>query len=191
MAPLLLNTAFASSHACLNPTSSVVYDGHIPTLTGLKGNMWVSQLLTTNASLEFEFSGTLKFITVRVEMVVFNCPEWGISLLSVVALDASAIPLGFANPTLSSMHTSSQDTNKLALKLLMVEPTDWVHIAEVGIYAIGRTCPEDAPAIPTVAITAAATTPSATVATTTADVTIGQLFWQIATLWKVDLIMLR
>ena len=31
---------------CDTPTSSVLFDGNIPTLTGLDGDMWASQLLT-------------------------------------------------------------------------------------------------------------------------------------------------
>ena len=31
---------------CTDPTSSVLFDGVIPTLTGLDGDMWASQLLT-------------------------------------------------------------------------------------------------------------------------------------------------
>ena len=31
---------------CLQPTSSVLFDGRVPTLTGLDGHMWAGQLLT-------------------------------------------------------------------------------------------------------------------------------------------------
>ena len=34
---------------CFTPSTSVLFDGHIPTLTGLEGNTWASQLLTLQA----------------------------------------------------------------------------------------------------------------------------------------------
>ena len=45
---------------CNAPRSSVLFDG-IPTLTGLEGDMWASQLLTLNmstssASITFDFT---------------------------------------------------------------------------------------------------------------------------------------
>ena len=35
---------------CREPTTSVLQDGIIPTLTGLDGDMWASQLLTINTA---------------------------------------------------------------------------------------------------------------------------------------------
>ena len=40
------NSSNYTSGACNDPASSVLFDGHIPTLTGLDGDMWASQLLT-------------------------------------------------------------------------------------------------------------------------------------------------
>ena len=86
----------STRYQCDDPTSSVVYDGHIPTLTGLDGNMWASQLLTinaSNASLVFTFPGTPNFQVRRVEMVVFNCPQWEVSVQSVVLTsNAGTVP---------------------------------------------------------------------------------------------------
>ena len=43
-------TTFSSRHnglsRCDVPTSSVLFDGNIPALTGLDGDMWASRLLT-------------------------------------------------------------------------------------------------------------------------------------------------
>ena len=75
---------------CLAPTSSVLFDGNISTLTGLDGDMWASQLLTLqlhNAARE----GIISFFTntpnyegvERVELVMFNCPEWGIGVQNI------------------------------------------------------------------------------------------------------------
>ena len=49
---------------CTDPTSSVLFDGVIPTLTGLDGDMWASQLLTLQratsirATVLFDFTNT-------------------------------------------------------------------------------------------------------------------------------------
>ena len=48
---------------CLQPTSSVLFDRHVPTLTGLDGNMWASQQLIirragVSTSITFDFTDT-------------------------------------------------------------------------------------------------------------------------------------
>ena len=68
---------------CNAARSSVLFDS-IPTLTGLAGDMWASQLLTLNtststASITFDFtSGTNQptvFVGIElIEVVMFNCP---------------------------------------------------------------------------------------------------------------------
>ena len=69
--------------ACESPASSVLFDGIIPTLSGLDGDMWASQLLTLNSLTRFsELSFTFPSTTQvqAVEVVHFNCPFWGISV---------------------------------------------------------------------------------------------------------------
>ncbi len=74
---------------CNEPTTSVLQDGVIPTLTGLDGDMWASQLLTINGDshttpITFDFEAAPGYVGVeRVEVVMFNCPEWGISVDSI------------------------------------------------------------------------------------------------------------
>ena len=73
---------------CNDPTSSVLFDGHIPTLTGLDGDTWASQLLTLrpfdgNSEITFEFTGSPNIE--RVEVVMFNCPQWGIGVQTIGA----------------------------------------------------------------------------------------------------------
>ena len=68
---------------CDSPSTSVLFDGIIPTLTALDGNMWATQILALRSSsgiLTFPFS--LNAVR-RVEVVMFNCPQWGISLQSL------------------------------------------------------------------------------------------------------------
>ena len=83
-----------SGRVCNAPRSSTIFDG-IPTLTGLKGEMWASQLLTLNtstssASITFDFTnptdrnGPTNYAGVEViEVVMFNCPARGIGTNNV------------------------------------------------------------------------------------------------------------
>ncbi len=50
MGPLRMETVTSARPQCREPTTSVLQDGIIPTLTGLDGNMWASQLLTINTT---------------------------------------------------------------------------------------------------------------------------------------------
>ena len=76
---------------CDTPTSSVLFDGNIPTLTGLDGDMWASQLLTlqttnpANRDIPSDFTGTSNYTGLkRIELVMLNCLEWGIYQLRVL-----------------------------------------------------------------------------------------------------------
>ena len=83
-----------SGRVCSAPRSSVLFDG-IPTLTGLEGDLWASQLLTLNtstssASITFDFTnptdrnGLTNYAGVSViEVVMFNCPARGIGAGSI------------------------------------------------------------------------------------------------------------
>ena len=86
--PMVIELNF---QCCVEPTTSVLFDGNILTLTGLDGDMWASQLLTLEV-LDFNEhpSISLYFHTVpdsfeirRVEVALFNCPEWGISVETI------------------------------------------------------------------------------------------------------------
>ena len=87
---ILLPDRFVST-----PTSSVLFDGNVSTLTGLDGDMWASQLLTINttantAEITFDFTDTPDYTGVeRVEVVMFNCPEWGISVRAINLFSAT------------------------------------------------------------------------------------------------------
>ena len=58
--------------------------------------MWASQLLTINttantADITFDFTDTPDYTGVRrVEVVMFNCPEWGISVKTISLFDATS-----------------------------------------------------------------------------------------------------
>ena len=83
-----------SGRVCNAPRSSILFDG-VPTLTGLEGDMWASQLLTlytstSFASITFDFTnptdtiGATFYLGVKViEVVMFNCPAREIGTNSV------------------------------------------------------------------------------------------------------------
>ena len=72
-----------------DPRSSVLFD-RIHTLRLDRKRTWASQLLTINSSMAritFDFTRTPGFVRVeRIVLVLFNCPEWGISVQSVQLL---------------------------------------------------------------------------------------------------------
>ena len=161
---------------CTDPTSSVLFDGVIPTLTGLDGDMWASQLLTLPRpmpSINIDITTPLS----RVELTMFNCPEWRISVQSISLRDNDGIVIG-SSGGLNSI-TSCDSLVRLCVPATAINPlvvtvqfdlgtdSNWVHLAEVTIYDDSTTCP------PNTTITAATTTLTTptTTATTTTEMT--------------------
>ncbi len=58
------NCNLVGTISCNEPTTSVLQDGIIPTLTGLDGDMWASQLLTisSTSNIIFDFQATQGYI---------------------------------------------------------------------------------------------------------------------------------
>ena len=155
---------------CLNTTSSVLFDGSIPSLAGLdEDDKWASQLLTVRsnpAKIACNFTGAPGFVGVRrVEIVLFNCPEWGISVQSIT-LEAGGSVAGTVNLNVSScdslvrvcmpdLISTIPDQTELALNFFHV---GWSHIAEVTFYGVGPTCPQDQIIISTLLVEATTTT---------------------------------
>ena len=142
---------------CNTPTSSVLFDGNIPTLTGLDGDMWASQLLTlqiTNpGEITLNFTASL-FIVESVELVMFNCPEWRISVQTIKLLTAQSIDRGravvaaFPVPPITSCDSLvriciSRTIIQPVITLQFIPPPDsiWTHLAEVTFHGRGSTCP--------------------------------------------------
>ena len=148
---------------CMMPTSSVLFDGNVPTLTGLDGDMWASQLLTINttantAEVIFDFNTTPDYTGVgRVEVVMFNCPEWGISariisLFSATSRTGSRTFVTSISPTTTSCdslvrvcisHTVNSTRPVLTLVFTPPSTSNWVHLAEMNFSASGSTCSPD------------------------------------------------
>ena len=147
--------------SCVTPNSSVLFDGNVPTLTGLDGDMWASQLLTINttantADINFDFTDTPNYTGVRrVEVVMFNCPEWGISvrtiqLRSATSISGSTTFLTSVFPTTTSCDflvrtCISVNSIRPVLNLVFtpLSTSNWVHLAEVNFYSSNSTCPPD------------------------------------------------
>ena len=148
---------------CTDPTSSVLFDGVIPTLTGLDGDMWASQLLTlqttTRTRVVFDFAGTQGYVGLsgRVEVVIFNCPEKEIST-STIMIFTSASPLGNREPlTVININITSCDSlvrvctsitttqPSIILDFVVGTTSDMVYLAEVTFYAASgvSTCTPD------------------------------------------------
>ena len=149
---------------CTDPTSSVLFDGVIPTLTGLDGDMWASQLLTlqttaTRATVLFDFTDTPSYVGLlgRLEVVMFNCPEKGI-LASTIRVSTSSspsentTPLMVVNIDITSCDflvrvctpiTTTQPS--ITLEFVITLNSDMVYLAEMTFYAdtSASTCPPD------------------------------------------------
>ena len=147
----------SSLSRCDAPTSSVLFNGNIPTLTGLDGDMWASQLLTLQTTNEFrrEIVSEVTDVVARVEFVIFNCPEWGIST-QVIRLSTATTggtrssPQAFNVPTITSCDSLvrtciARSITQPLIILEFIPPPDstWTHLAEVTFYSTG-TCSPDA-----------------------------------------------
>ena len=173
---------------CTDPTSSVLFDGVIPTLTGLDGDMWESQLLTlySTGSISTSFSFfTSELASLRLELVMLNCPEWGISVQSISLRDNDGRVIG-SSGDLNSI-TSCDSLVRLCVPATVMNPlrvtvqfdlgtdSNWVNLAEVTFYNDNTTCPPDTiittemntgPPSPTTPITTSQATAAHTTPTT-------------------------
>ncbi len=87
-----------SGRVCNTPRSSVLFDG-TPTLTGLDGDMWATQLLTlntsTSTSITLDFNGLDNYVGVgTIEVVMFSCSMRGIGINSISIRTSDDSPIG-------------------------------------------------------------------------------------------------
>jgi hypothetical protein len=127
---------------CNTPTTSVLFDGNIPTLTGLDGDMWASQLLTLNAIVPKLSQILHQYLTMR---------EWrGLSILTLSSLSESPSLLGTLNVLITSCDSLvrvciPQVTRQPVIFLRFNPPpgSTWAFFAEVEFYNRGFTCQPD------------------------------------------------
>ncbi len=154
----LMSTAHLTQ--CNEPTTSILQDEIIPTLTGLDGDMWASQLLTINTDnlttdITFDFEATPGYVGVaRIEVVMFNCPEWGISVDSITLHGSNTTTsiLDTISPIITSCDSLvrvckskpvSSTRTALTLRFNLSPASTWVHLAEVFFYGAGPNCSSD------------------------------------------------
>ncbi len=152
---------------CNEPITSVLQDGIIPTLTGLDGDLWASQLLTINSTdnpttdITFDFESPTNNTGVeRVEVVMFNCSEWGISVDSITLYGSTVVTsigntLAVISPAITSCDSlvrvcilSKSVSSTLTVLTLIFDlssASTWVHLAEVSFYGADPTCPTPDP----------------------------------------------
>ena len=98
-----VTTSTDGGSTCNTPNTSVLFDGNIPTLTGLQGDMWASQLLILQSSalqvnISFNFTSTDSEnppIMELIEVVMFNCPELGTEVQTIQHLGFNHFILGY------------------------------------------------------------------------------------------------
>ena len=154
----------AHSSVCEAPNSSVLFDDNIPTLTKLDGHVWANQLLTlqlnnpSGIEIIFDFTGMSNYLEVkRVELVMFNCPEWGIALQNIKIWRAQSISgrrnlAGAFFSTIASCDslvrvcTSSLHITTPVIHLQFIPATNSInrtYLAEVGFYGDSSACQQD------------------------------------------------
>ena len=139
------------SQTCSNPTSSVLFDGHIPTLTGLDGDLWASQLLTIEQAfniLQVHFYFTTAPSIMAVEVVAFICPEWDIAADSIHLLDIVLSSVENHDIRVTSCEhlvrycIQTRYTQQF-LALEFLTSNRWLHLAEVRFHTNSFACPHD------------------------------------------------
>ncbi len=134
---------------CNTPRSSVLFDGIIPTLTGLDGDMWATQLLTLNTStysnITFDFNtvfdanGNTTYTGVElIEIVMFNCPARGIGINITQVLGDNNV-IGTINIQHSCNHLVRGCNMALSttarIITLVFEKSLVTYIAEISFYS--------------------------------------------------------
>ncbi len=87
----------------------------------------------------------------RVEVVIFNCPEWGISVDSIALYGSTATTtsnLATVSPNITSCDSLVRVCisgpvilERLTLEFQLSPASTWVHLAEVTFYGADPTCP--------------------------------------------------
>ncbi len=141
---------------CNTPTSSVLFDGVTPTLTGLDGDTWASQLMILQRPefgynsfyLDFDFTGTRSGYAgvERVEVTIFNCPEWGTAVeyiqvrnftTSFFRTITTVYPTVFSCDSLLKVCIPAYATSpRMQLYFDRYSSLHKVHIAEIAFYGV-------------------------------------------------------
>jgi hypothetical protein len=190
-------SSFNTLFICDDPTSSVLFDGDIPELSGLDGDTWASQLLTLHQEevfldvfVTFDFTKTPGYKGFDgIELVVFNCGTENTNLLDVQITGSNNITDGFMLKDYSAIGAPSSCNSlvricigKLKSEIMARFPrisldfglAKWVYIGEIAFTMVSGVC-HSGPVTPTTNTTTpcatTATTPESTTSATTPEST--------------------
>ena len=147
---------------CEAVNSSVLFDGHIPTLD-FSSETWAMELFTTlgpklspiiinhftDFGPWFYFPLSSDVVLSRIEVVMFNCPMWGITA-QTIKLKEAATQHDISSMILSAtscdtllifcLPAFNQSYDGLLLQFIST-PYAWVHIAELRFLIDDQGCP--------------------------------------------------
>ena len=144
----VLSYLTTSYSTCATPTSSVLFDGVNPTLTALDGNSWAEQLMIIQGSSENYFSFTDITRVRRLEVVMFNCPQWDTNVYYIQVW--AWLPNRESFPTAyTPVHSCDSlvkvcipiDTYSLEIRVFFNSHRKYIHLAEVAFYESSTPCP--------------------------------------------------
>ena len=159
--------------SCATPTSSVIMDGVIPTLEGLFGDTWASSFLVMQSVsdtnnrfpfeirfdfsevLEFSFSGLADSVAEQIELVMFNCPEFGSATARIEIHDFTNPSQNLFSTLIETVYPTVLSCDSLvricipirtrrAVTSIVFVPfpgSSFVHLAEVSFFNASVTTP--------------------------------------------------
>lgn len=146
---------------CDSPAESILNDGAIPRIDPFNDDGWARSILTLRAAsavgVIFDLRNLGGGIQVgSVEVVMFNCPQWGIHAQTVTLHDrlerdtvriglAQAMPPISCDSLVTVCFLDIEDTNQryLSLELVPAAGARWIHVAEVTFYSRNVTGPRE------------------------------------------------
>ena len=139
---------------CNTPRNSILFDGVIPSLTGINNSMcWASQLLVLQRTITITFTFTqpmdvngtdIRYPGVgTIEIVMFNCPSRQVGAPAILILDGIANKITILRQITIRQHTSCDSlvricvhytTGVRVIGLAFVDPLNYIYLAEVTFY---------------------------------------------------------
>ena len=140
---------------CNTPYTSVLFDGVIPSLTGINNSMcWASQLLTLSGATTITFNFTqptnangteISFTAIAtIEIVMFNCPSRRVGADAILILNGTTNKIDVLTQITIKQHTSCNSlvricvdmpTSLNAIGLGFLDPLYYIYLAEVIFYS--------------------------------------------------------
>ena len=132
-------------------TSSFLFDGIIPPLIVIDGNVVSSELLilrSSSATIAIDFFGSLNNAIVRrIEVVFLNCKQLRASIGNITLMYGSNVQIIDTSDrtSCSSLQTIcvpglTFSSSSLSMHLVTADPLDLVYLAEVKFYEEGSFC---------------------------------------------------